>query len=615
MFSVGGGLAGFGQGYQQNQDAVLRRRIQQQQLELAQQQNRERQQDRSQTQAGEGLAYSALLGMGGQGQGAPQGSLSGMASRPDYSPPQPAPAPPSAASYDPGGSGSSQLAALVQQVSGSVLPPGYRAVVTSGDRPGATVAGTGGQSQHALGNAIDVQIIGPQGPIPNKGPDTTGLYGKLAVGMRQAANPAMAPKMAWGGNFTTGAPDGPRDLMHFDLGGDRGKFGSLAAEAGQQAKSTAVQAAQTMPMGSYGRSSMQEAAAAIERTNPDAPPAVKFLALQQMSKLLAPDERAQLQMLMLQNREQFQIELMGMRNQNQIEMQNMRNQAKPEPQGQIFVGADGKPYSIRGSTASPIQGVPDAPQGTAALTRPGSAGTGGPVSQASVDFWTKVIKSGGAFPPGFARSSSPLMKKVMENIGETGDSGKYIEGRATVAADAGSLRNMTKMADAATSFERTASQNFDLALKLSKDAVPTEWGPWLNRWVESGQTQFGNEQVPAYVTAMLTAANEYAKIMSGSTGAQGSTVDSRREAAELFSPYLSNGQIERVVAVAKADMANRKASLYGQVDDIKGRLKSSGSGEPTATQGQPSPSPAPKAPAPADDVAPLKYDAQGNRVQ
>jgi hypothetical protein len=54
----------------------------------------------------------------------------------------------------------------------------------------------------------------------------------------------------------------------------------------------------------------------------------------------------------------------------------------------------------------------------------------------------------------------------------------------------------------------------------------------------------------------------------------------------LFSPYLSAGQIDRVVAIAKTDVANCKSTLYGQIDDIKARLHSAGSGEPTATQGQ-----------------------------
>jgi hypothetical protein len=210
-------------------------------------------------------------------------------------------------------------------------------------------------------------------------------------------------------------------------------------------------------------------------------------------------------------------------------------------------------------------------------------------SQSDIDYWTNVLRSGGSFPPYLGRSKAgqDLIKQVTMNMPHAGGTpGDFIANVGTVKADDSSLRNMTKMADAATSFERTASQNFDLALKLSHGAVPTDWGPWLNRWIMNGETQAGNKDVPPYVTAMLTGANEYAKIMSGSTGAQGSTVDSRREAAELFSPYLSAGQIDRVVAVAKADMGNRKQSLYGQIDDITARLRAAGSGEGSATRGQ-----------------------------
>jgi len=37
--------------------------------------------------------------------------------------------------------------------------------------------------------------------------------------------------LTMGGNFTTGGDDAPRDLMHFDYRGDRGRFGTLAQEA------------------------------------------------------------------------------------------------------------------------------------------------------------------------------------------------------------------------------------------------------------------------------------------------------------------------------------------------------------------------------------------------
>lgn len=133
----------------------------------------------------------------------------------------------------PASAGAASLSGLVSQVAPGVLPPGYSARVVSGDRPGSRVAGTGGVSQHSIpGHAIDVQIFDSQGhPIPNRGADTTGLYGKLAVGMYVNAPPEIQSKLAWGGNFTTGPEGGPADLMHFDLGGDRGRFGRLSQEA------------------------------------------------------------------------------------------------------------------------------------------------------------------------------------------------------------------------------------------------------------------------------------------------------------------------------------------------------------------------------------------------
>lgn len=132
-----------------------------------------------------------------------------------------------------------QLVAIVGEAS-ETLPDGFRVTVTSAMRRGATVAGTGGVSQHALGNAIDIAIINSRGQvIPNRGTDDTGLYKRLAIAAFHANEtkfPGRSGQLAWGGNFTTGPADGPRDLMHFDYHGDRGQFGKLA----QLASTTSV---------------------------------------------------------------------------------------------------------------------------------------------------------------------------------------------------------------------------------------------------------------------------------------------------------------------------------------------------------------------------------------
>jgi hypothetical protein len=102
--------------------------------------------------------------------------------------------------------------------------PGYQVAATSGARPGGPSS-----SQHAAGNAIDMQIISPDGKaVPNTGNDPSGLYhqyARLVYAEQQANHPELNGKLAWGGAFGTQlGGGGPPDLMHFDLGGERGHW-------------------------------------------------------------------------------------------------------------------------------------------------------------------------------------------------------------------------------------------------------------------------------------------------------------------------------------------------------------------------------------------------------
>lgn len=101
------------------------------------------------------------------------------------------------------------------------LPEGYSIKMTSGFR-GA------GQANHN-GHAADYQIIGPDGkPISNRGEDPTGMYSLLArhaYGEMLARYPNLKGKFAWGGAFGTQlGGGGQRDLMHFDMNGERGRY-------------------------------------------------------------------------------------------------------------------------------------------------------------------------------------------------------------------------------------------------------------------------------------------------------------------------------------------------------------------------------------------------------
>ncbi|UGY15114.1 hypothetical protein HAP48_0042420 [Bradyrhizobium septentrionale] len=101
------------------------------------------------------------------------------------------------------------------------LPPGYKVEMTSGFR-GA------GQANHN-GRAADFHIIDPDGnTLRNRGEDPGGMYQLLARhahGEQQARHPELNGQFAWGGAFGTAlGGGGERDLMHFDINGERGRY-------------------------------------------------------------------------------------------------------------------------------------------------------------------------------------------------------------------------------------------------------------------------------------------------------------------------------------------------------------------------------------------------------
>lgn len=109
------------------------------------------------------------------------------------------------------------------------LPAGYKVVINDAFREQGT-DNRSSYSQHKVkgSGALDVSIMDPSGNIiPNKGSDPTGMYKLLAThakGEMLARYPELEGKLAYGGAFGTTKSSGIPDLMHFDLGGDRGRL-------------------------------------------------------------------------------------------------------------------------------------------------------------------------------------------------------------------------------------------------------------------------------------------------------------------------------------------------------------------------------------------------------
>jgi len=120
-----------------------------------------------------------------------------------------------------GGRGSNPR--LIRAISGGAslaLPDGYSLRQTSGHRPGDS-------GYHGRREAADFQIVTPDGrAIPNRGEDTTGLYTRLARGVKTwiAENDPGFQVNYGGAHGTQKRGGGVPDLMHYDTGRDRGNM-------------------------------------------------------------------------------------------------------------------------------------------------------------------------------------------------------------------------------------------------------------------------------------------------------------------------------------------------------------------------------------------------------
>jgi hypothetical protein len=215
-------------------------------------------------------------------------------------------------------------------------------------------------------------------------------------------------------------------------------------------------------------------------------------------------------------------------------------------------------------------------------------------------------------PGGFGGQADreAIMKREAELFPEKGAS---LERAAEVKAARSSLVKLTGQADAAESYARTATREMDLAVKaIPKSAEPLN-SQLLTRWVRSGETQFGDVDVPVYQAYLISSLEEYAKIMSGATGAQGSTDAARALALKMVPDGATSEQVPKIIEALKNGIANRTNSYQEQIEAIKRRISGkpdpdaakpaeakSGGGESSGGNSYPTPTP--------DDLKRLKAD-------
>lgn len=208
----------------------------------------------------------------------------------------------------------------------------------------------------------------------------------------------------------------------------------------------------------------------------------------------------------------------------------------------------------------------------------------------------RYLKDGTLPPLGMGKQASMVRQKILNDAtniakGMGLDAGDLVAGTMDTKAAGAALSKQTQTLAAVQSFEGTALKNADLMLGLAPKGGGQTNVPVLNRWLQAGRKQVqGDADVTNFDIALGTFADEYAKIVSGSTGGQGSTDSARAEAYSRLNKYATQGQLAGGVATMKKEMHNRILSMEDVNEGLRSKLRSGGSA-PAVQINSPSPEP------------------------
>ena len=156
-----------------------------------------------------------------------------------------------------------------------------------------------------------------------------------------------------------------------------------------------------------------------------------------------------------------------------------------------------------------------------------------------------------------------------------------IQKQAAMKADTASLQKMQTMSDSAAAFENKALAQTDIIRDLSAK-VPRSTLPIINQVLQAGRTEItGNSQATQLANAIETFSEEYAKVMSGSTGSAAAATDSTRSAAKrLINTAMSKGTMADVLDLMSQEMRLTMQGYDATIGHINERM---GTGAGNAT--------------------------------
>ncbi len=215
----------------------------------------------------------------------------------------------------------------------------------------------------------------------------------------------------------------------------------------------------------------------------------------------------------------------------------------------------------------------------------------GLIDQEAIDGAYAIWQKTGALPSGFSSMAQNLKNALYKKIGGNPDSvDESVLNKAILTGKTKALATQENQLAGATTSIKTLDKTLDLA-KAYSEKVDRSGSPFFAKYANflKGKVA-GDADTAAFQALMKTAANEYAKIMSGAASSiSGATVSSVTDAESLINAEMSKGQIQEVIDILKKDaefrVSSQKDTIKSLNDDIKNIGGTSGSSSSGATGG------------------------------
>lgn len=246
-----------------------------------------------------------------------------------------------------------------------------------------------------------------------------------------------------------------------------------------------------------------------------------------------------------------------------------------------FVGVSDAPNAPTGASAHApsavaIGGVPaaipKAPRATG-----GDLGLGG-MSDDAITNAAITFNTTGQLPAlgRDVATRTKIMNRAAEIAHAAGvDPGAIPGNRSDFHAASSSLQKLQQQQTVMNTSRQTMEQNANVALNIA-GKVNTTGLPFLNGLEMKAKVAMGDPEATAYQTAINTVATEYAKLMSGATGAGGSTEGAMQHARSILNGAHTPQQLAANINVLMTEADNARKATAAQIDTLRAGMNQYG---------------------------------------